>query len=195
MYSLILDSSTSILYVCLVKNKTVLYEVYLKGNRDHAKNIVLKIEEALTENNLTTADLDEVICGVGPGSYTGVRMAVTVSKMLSSLGDITLKRISTLLLMSSGTDKISIPTIDARRGNVFSAKYDNMSLVEEEALRNKEAFFDDELPNPNESDFKVNPLKVISYAKLVEEPDGLVPNYLRITEAERSLHDKENGMQ
>jgi len=159
MYSLILDSSTSILYVCLVKNKTVLYEVYLKGNRDHAKNIVLKIEEAC------------------------------------SLGDITLKRISTLLLMSSGTDKISIPTIDARRGNVFSAKYDNMSLVEEEALRNKEAFFDDELPNPNESDFKVNPLKVISYAKLVEEPDGLVPNYLRITEAERSLHDKENGMQ
>jgi len=192
MYSLILDSSTSILYVCLVKNKTVLYEVYLKGNRDHAKNIVLKIEEALKDNNLTTADLDEVICGVGPGSYTGVRMAVTVSKMLSSLGGITLKRISTLLLMSSGTDNISIPTIDARRGNVFSAKYNNMSIVEEEALRNKEAFFDDNLPNPNENDFKVNPLRVISYAKLVEEPDGLVPNYLRITEAERCLHDKEN---
>lgn len=192
MYSLIMDSSTSVLFVSLVKDKEVLYEVYLKGNRDHAKNIVVKIEEAINQNGIKILDLDEVICGVGPGSYTGVRMAVTIAKMIADLGNIKLKKISTLALMSSGIEGISLPTIDARRGNVFCAKYDNMKLVDLEALRNKELYFDDSLANPNEQDFKVDSNKVIAFAEIVSEPNGLVPNYLRITEAERNLNDKES---
>lgn len=193
MYSLIVDSSTQVLYVCLVKDKDIIYETYIKGNRDHAKNIVLKIEEGLKLNNLKALEINQVICGIGPGSYTGVRMAVTVAKMLSSLGEITLKKISSLALMSSGFEGISLPTIDARRGNIFSAKYNDMKLVDEEALRIKSEYFDTTIPNPNEEDFIVNPLKVIDAAIIVNEPDGLVPNYLRITEAERNINDKENN--
>lgn len=191
MYSLILDSSTSILYVSLIKDEKVLYEIYLNGNRDHAKNIVLKIEEALSENNLKANQIDQVVCGIGPGSYTGVRMAVTVAKMLSTLGGIKLKKISSLALMSSGAKGISIPSIDARRGNVFCAKYNNMLLIEKEELRVKNTYLDENFPNPNEGEYTVDPLKVIASSILVTEPDGLVPNYLRVTEAERNLNDQE----
>ena len=191
MYSLILDSSTSILYVSLIKDEKVLYEIYLNGNRDHAKNIVLKIEEALSENNLKANQIDQVVCGIGPGSYTGVRMAVTVAKMLSTLGWIKLKKISSLALMSSGAEGISIPSIDARRGNVFCAKYNNMLLIEKEELRVKNIYLDENFPNPNEGEYTVDPLKVIASSILVTEPDGLVPNYLRVTEAERNLNDQE----
>ena len=47
MYSLILDSSTKILYISLVKDNDILEEIYIKGENDHAKNIVIKIDELL----------------------------------------------------------------------------------------------------------------------------------------------------
>ena len=78
MYTLILDSATKTLYVALLKDNNVLKEIYLEGRNDHAKNIVLKVEEILNDNNIKAFDLDDIIVGIGPGSYTGVRMAVTV---------------------------------------------------------------------------------------------------------------------
>ena len=83
MYSLILDSATKILYVALIKDNETLYESYIEGKNDHAKNIVAKVDEALKKSNITVNELNEVIVGIGPGSYTGVRMAVTVAKMLA----------------------------------------------------------------------------------------------------------------
>ena len=50
MYNLILDSSTKILYVCLVKDNEVIYEKYIEGRNDHAKNIVFTVDEALTSS-------------------------------------------------------------------------------------------------------------------------------------------------
>lgn len=189
MYSLILDSATKVLYCALLKDKEVLFEEYIPGNRDHAKNIVLVVEKGLKENNLKVLDLDEIICGVGPGSYTGVRMAVTVCKMFASLGNITLKRVSTLSLMASGYKGKCISAIDARRGNSFCAVYDNGVLVDNEALRNTDEYLNEnkDVAVLSESEFLVDPVLLAKNAVLVESPDGLVPNYLRITEAERNL--------
>ena len=61
MYSLILDSSTKILYVALVKDNNILFEKYLEGNKDHAKNIVNYVNIALKENNIESKDLDEIV--------------------------------------------------------------------------------------------------------------------------------------
>ena len=83
MYSLILDSATKNLYICLIKDEIVLEEIYIKGQNDHSKNIVSKLDLILKNNNIESKDLDEIIVGYGPGSYTGVRMAVTVGKMLA----------------------------------------------------------------------------------------------------------------
>ena len=135
----------------------------------------------------------EVVVGIGPGSYTGVRMAVTVAKMLSVFKkNIKLYSISTLRLMASGKKGIVLSMIDARRNNSFGMIFD---MNKNEYIVNECLISNDELKNnkyddiASESSFKVDPFYVLKNKVPVEEPHLLVPNYLRDTEAERNLHD------
>lgn len=188
MYTLIIDSATKVLYHCLLKDDVVVSERYTKGQNDHAKNIVSIIEQFLNDEHIEVSDLSKIVCGIGPGSYTGVRMAVTVAKMMGAFKNVPVYEISTLNLISSGYSGRVLATIDARRGNSFSGIYENGQLIGTEEIRNTEEF----LKNPhdyvvNESEFKVNPLQVVKFAKLHENPHSLKPNYLQETEAERNL--------
>lgn len=192
MYSLILDSSTKILYICLMNNNDIIFEKYLEGKNDHAKNIVSSVDDALKAANIASSQLDEIICGVGPGSYTGVRMAVTVCKMLAVFMKKPLYKISTLKLMSSGSSGITLATIDARRGNAFAQIIDinNNKVILYEALYSYLELDSYNIDSKvKEDSFKVNPVYVLNNKELVNEPHLLVPNYLRDTEAERNLND------
>ncbi|MBQ9124572.1 MAG: tRNA (adenosine(37)-N6)-threonylcarbamoyltransferase complex dimerization subunit type 1 TsaB [Acholeplasmatales bacterium] len=192
MYSLIVDSSTKILYVCLMNNNDIIFEKYLEGRNDHAINIVSSVDDALKAANITSSQLDEIICGVGPGSYTGVRMAVTVCKMLAVFMKKPLYKISTLKLMSSGSNGITLATIDARRGNAFAQIIDINSnkVILDEALYSYLELDSYNIDSKvKEDSFKVNPVYVLNNKELVNEPHLLVPNYLRDTEAERNLND------
>ena len=192
MKTLILDSATNKLYVSLVIDEQIVYETYTSSEKGHAKTIMVEIDNACKKANIELINIDQVVVGIGPGSYTGVRMSVTVGKMLATMAnDIKLLSISTLVLMASGYTGNVLSTIDARRGNCFGMIYDmnSDSYVQEEALYERtilEANTYDYKVDENE--YKVNPLKVISLANLVEEPRTLVPNYLRDTEAERNLN-------
>ena len=196
MYSLILDSATKVLYCALVHDSEVVYECYIEGSNDHAKNIVFRVQEALSKANIKASDLDEIITGVGPGSYTGVRMAVTVCKMLSVFMKKPLYTISTLKLIASANKGISLAAIDARRGNAFGCIIDNdkneyilkEALYSKEELENKAKEYEN-VSRPTEASFKVDPFYVLLNKVEVKEPHLLVPNYLRETEAERNLHD------
>ena len=191
MYTLIIDSATKVLYHALVKDDKVVKEIYTKGQNDHAKNIVSLIEKMLKEENITVDNLDKIVCGIGPGSYTGVRMAVTVAKMLSSFKRIPLYEISTLKLISSGESGKVLAMIDARRGNAFSAIYQDSNLVLSEAMRAKEEVMKESYDAiADESNYKVDPIKAIAYSVRHENPHSLNPNYLRETEAERNAKNE-----
>ncbi len=193
MYSLILDSATKRLYCSLVNNHKILFEKYIDGKNDHAKYVVSVVEEALKENKLNIDNIDELIVGIGPGSYTGVRMAVTVMKMFSVFKNIKLYKISTLKLMSSGYKGIVLSYIDARHGNVFASIY---NTEKNKYIKNEAIYLLDELKEEdyeaefNEDNYQVDPFYVIENKEEVKNPDLLVPNYLRDTEAERNLNAK-----
>ncbi len=192
MYSLIVDSSTKILYIALLKDNNLLEDIYVVGQNDHAKNIVSMIDELLKRYNIESKDLNEVVCGYGPGSYTGVRMAVTVSKMLAVFMNIPLYTISTLRLMASGEKGKVLSLIDARRGNSFGMLFDmdKNEYVVSEGLYNTEELKNNKYDDiVTESDFKVDPVYCLNNKTRVENPDLLIPNYLRETEAERNLND------
>lgn len=193
MKTLIIDSATNVLYTALCFDEKVIYESYVPGKHDHASVILVEVEKACSKASIDLINIDKVIVGIGPGSYTGVRMGVAVGKMIATLeSKIKLYEISTLKLMASGSDGIVLASIDARRGNCFGCILDttrNTYLVPE-ALAEKASLeqikYDFQV---NENEYRVNPMKVIEWAKEVVEPRTLVPNYLRETEAERNLHD------
>ena len=191
MYSLVIDTATKYLYIALVKDNEILEEKIFEGSKNHAGNSVYQIDLLLKEHNLKTSDLDNVYCGYGPGSYTGVRISVTIAKMLASFSDIKLFSISSLFLAGSGYDNKNVAVMfDARRGNSFCACYGQNLIIDK--LRSNEEFLNtvnlfEDIIVVNESNFKVNPLKVISNATYVSDVEAFVPNYLRITEAEYNL--------
>ncbi len=190
MNSLIIDTGTKYLYICLVKDKKVVKEIKHESNKNHAPFSVLLIQEILNENNISIDDIDEVICGIGPGSYTGLRIALTIAKMICSFKDIPLKTISTLYLMASGYTEKVVPIIDARRGNYFSASYNEVTF--EDKLRTKEEIelLINDFTYIDEDMFKVDVVKVLDNAKKEDKVDGVIPNYLRVTEAEYNLKNK-----
>ena len=191
MNSLVIDTSTKYLYIALVQDDKVLSERIFEGSKNHAGNSVYQIDLLLKEHNLKACDLDNVYCGYGPGSYTGVRISVTIAKMLASFSDINLYGISSLYLAGSGYDNSNVVVMfDARRGNSFCACYGKKTI--EDKLRNNEEFLNmvndlNDLVVVKEENFKVNPLKVIKNATKINDVEAFVPNYLRITEAEYNL--------
>ncbi len=191
MKTLIIDSATNILYTSLVIDDSIIYESYVPGKKDHASVILVEVEKALKKAKVNLVDINKVIVGVGPGSYTGVRMAVAVGKMIATLEEkIELYEISTLKLISSGYEGIVYASIDARRGNCFGAIYNPIidQFIIDEALIERSIIETNQYDFTSTEDlFKVNPLRVIKYAKKVLEPRTLIPNYLRDTEAERNL--------
>ena len=190
MFSIICDSATKTLYIALLKEKEVLEERYYTEAHNHSINIVSGIDEVLKNNNITFKDVDKFICGIGPGSYTGVRMAVTVGKMVSAFTKAKLYQISTLAIMASNFSNKVLSYIDARNGNVFGAIYENGKAI----LEDRFSTLDDMLNNKYDvivknGEYKADPIVILDNAVLVEEPDLLVPNYLRDTEAERNLNE------
>ena len=196
MLNLILDTSTKYLYIGLVQDNKILDEKIFEGSKNHAGNSVYQIDLLLKEHNLKISDINNVYCGFGPGSYTGVRISVTIAKMLASFADINLYGISSLYLAGSGYDNKNVAVMfDARRGNSFTACYGENVIADK--LRSNEEFLNtvnsfEDLVVVNESNFKVNPLKVVLNAVKILDVEAFVPNYLRITEAEYNLRNN-NG--
>lgn len=191
MYKVVIDTATKNLYLAIVKDEKVVVEHLITGLKKHAEASVKVLQDSLKELSITIDDLDEVVVGVGPGSYTGVRIAVTVAKMIGSFKNIKVSTISTLYLISSGYDGLVVSSIDARRGNVFSSAYLNDEEVLVELLRNeeelKQMYINQDITYVTEDSIKIDAVKVVKKAQICEYIDGLVPNYLRITEAEYNL--------
>lgn len=191
---LIIDTATKYIYLSLVSDGIEKQHVYQEGINNHSVTIIPNLEDMLNKENLSLRDLDEIIIGIGPGSYTGVRIGVTVAKMIGYLNHIKVSQVSSLALIASASDKeYVIPYIDARRGNAFMAslKQENgvLKYIKEDCLENIEEFkaecnfeFDfisEGLPN-------INKIIDSGLLKVVENVHELKPNYLRITEAERN---------
>lgn len=184
MLSLVIDTATPNMYVA-VGNEKLIDEIYLKNIKNHSEHLMLEIIKLLEKNNIDKHDLTQIVVGVGPGSYTGVRIGVVVAKMLSYSLNIDLYEISSLYIQGSSYDSFS-SIIDARRGNVFAGIFEN-GKCEYEGHINLEEFKKIAKNNLiDENSYKANYENIIKYAKKTD-CNKCVPNYLRETEAVRNL--------
>lgn len=188
MKKLIIDTATDYLFVGLINDQKQDF-IYRIGKNDNAAFLVEKIKELLERNNLLVDEITTIIVGVGPGSYTGIRVAVVVAKTLAYAKGITLEQISSLNLLTSGYDSLVTAAIDARRGFYFCGSYHHGKEVKEDRYISKEELNEDVIII-NQSTIKIK-LDIISKnAKIVKDIHNLEPNYLRKTEAERTYDQK-----
>ena len=83
MLQMLLDTSSTILYIAFVKDNKVIYENINEGKNNHSDNLLKLIQKGLKENNLEVKDFDRIVLGKGPGMYTGLRVSMTVAKMFA----------------------------------------------------------------------------------------------------------------
>ena len=193
---LVIDSATKYLYIGLFEDETLIGKFYEAGHNDHSVKLMTEIEVLFKKNSLKVRNIDEIIIGIGPGSYTGLRIGVVVAKMFGWNNDIPVKTVSSLALIASSYtgEKLIIPEIDARRGNSFLGLYQNTSkglkLVENEQLVNLEEYKKlqtEEFVVVSIGEPNIPKILCSDLLETVEDIHGLNPNYLRMTEAERNL--------
>ncbi len=193
MYRLVLDSSTKLMWIGLVKNET-LVDFYARiAKKDHAKYMVDAIDNLLKKNKVEVKDLSEIIVGCGPGSYTGLRVAGMVSKMLAYTLEIPLYSVSSIYFLTSGYEGKVLGMIDARRNQYFTGIYDGTTTIKEDELMLYQDILQLKDVNQyklliiNEENYKIDVNKIINKKILVDNINEYVPNYLRKTEAEMKL--------
>lgn len=93
---LYIDSSTSYLYLAI---PSINASFTRSGKNDHSETLVDFLDKFLKDHNVKIDDIKEVIVGRGPGSYTGLRIAGTVGKVLAYTKDLTFKSFSSLDLL------------------------------------------------------------------------------------------------
>lgn len=192
---LAIDTATDHLYLSVIIDDQEKGNVWVIGNQDHSVRIMPLMEELLQAEGLKLQDLDEVIVGVGPGSYTGVRIGVSIAKMIGYLNSCQVSKVSSLaLLASSSQAERIVPFLDARRGNAFLATFHQqnqlLQRLQPDVLENVEHYLS-QLKSPIDivKVGKPDILKVLrsGLTEVVENVHELVPEYLQITEAERHL--------
>ncbi|RKN82208.1 tRNA (adenosine(37)-N6)-threonylcarbamoyltransferase complex dimerization subunit type 1 TsaB [Paenibacillus ginsengarvi] len=133
---LAIDTSTSVLTVALADGERIFAERRSETERNHSIKLLPEINSMLKEAGLSPSALDAVAVGTGPGSYTGVRIGVTVAKTFAwSLGIpvIGVSGLEALALGDAhtveGDSKAGItwyiPLLDARRKQAYCAVYES----------------------------------------------------------------------
>lgn len=136
---LALDTSTAALAAALVRNGETLGAMQSLAERNHSVLTVAQIKALMQECGIAPEELDGLAVGRGPGSYTGLRIAVTIGKTLSWIWNKPLVGVSSLealaygacqavspqlpLPSSTGGADWFIPIMDARRGQVYTAAF------------------------------------------------------------------------
>lgn len=188
MKTMILDTSSLFLYVCFLEDDQIIYSVFSEGKNNHSENLLKIIEEGLHLNNLNVNDFNKIIVGIGPGSYTGLRVSLTVAKMFSWTLNIPLFTVSSLDLLGSGHfdgDGIYAITMAAKKDYVYgklievNAKMQYV-IIDDSFLRSDE-FFNSissyQYQLIDKSKYLVNPINL--KVTKVKDLHSLAPNYLR----------------
>ena len=134
---LVIDTSSSYVTVSIINNDTILHEFKRKIDNDIASKIMSIINMELTESNIDIKSINRIFVVNGPGSFTGVRIGVTIAKTIGWSLNIKVNPISSLELMATTktSKKYIVPLIDARRGNVYAGVYDNdLNVILEDKL-------------------------------------------------------------
>lgn len=205
MRILYIDTSSSYLYTGIVENDKILCEVKKEFGHQLSEMALPEIVSMYENNSIDVKSIDKIIVINGPGSFTGIRIGITIAKIYAWSLNIPITTITSLeaMMLSSNSDAYHVPVIDARRGYCFGAIYNDkkeqilkpqhIKIVDlEQQLKDIEDYkiiTNDEIEILGEKE-SYNPdiLRIVKYFENKEpiNPHAVNPDYLKLTEAEES---------
>jgi tRNA threonylcarbamoyladenosine biosynthesis protein TsaB len=126
MNVLAIDTSNLVLGIALLDEEKIIGEYITNLKKNHSIRVMPAIQELLSSCDLKPADIDKIVVAKGPGSYTGVRIGVTVAKTMAWSLQVPLVGISSLACMAGAGryfNGLISPLFDARRGQLYTGLY------------------------------------------------------------------------
>jgi tRNA threonylcarbamoyl adenosine modification protein YeaZ len=127
---LAIDTSTSRSCVAIIEGASILYSGFRDGATAHGPSLPALVQEALV-----VSDVDEIVVGMGPGPFTGLRVGIAFAQSFALARDIPVRGVCSLdAIAAQVNDKDFIITVDARRKEVYWARYTNGVRAAEPAV-------------------------------------------------------------
>ncbi|MBZ2116576.1 tRNA (adenosine(37)-N6)-threonylcarbamoyltransferase complex dimerization subunit type 1 TsaB [Streptococcus gordonii] len=134
MKLLAFDTSNQALSLSILEDEHLLAQTTLNIKKNHSITLMPAIDFLMNSLDMKPTDLDRIVVAQGPGSYTGLRIAVATAKTLAHTLKIELVGVSSLLaLVPEKVEGLVIPIVDARRNNVYAGFYQSGQAVRPEA--------------------------------------------------------------
>lgn len=189
MISLFIDTSLSDVSIALLKDGKLLSCIHNNIPGEHSVYVSKYIEDILENNNKSSDDVNEIIVVNGPGSFTGIRIGVTIAKIFAYLKKIRIVTITSLQARAIGNNNNYILSlIDAKHDNYYVGLYDSKynKVTEEFASIDKvEELKEKYNPLVVTPDNNYNIEEIVEYTKSFEgqNPHTVDPIYLKLPEA------------
>jgi tRNA threonylcarbamoyladenosine biosynthesis protein TsaB len=124
------DTSTAATSACVLRSDGEAFELVpdqaaLSAAPAHAHELMPAVARVMGEAGLGWDDLHTIAVGVGPGTFTGLRIGVTTARALAHARKLELRPVSSLASLAAGIEaELRLPLIDAKRGELFAALYE-----------------------------------------------------------------------
>lgn len=209
MICLFFDTSSDLLKVSLIKDNNIIFDKELHTKNDHSSYLVPTIDEAFKSNNIDFKELDEIIVGNGPGSFTGTRISIAVAKTYAFSFNIPVYMISSLeeLIYDNDGYDFYVPIIEEKKENLYFSIFDkDKKRVMEDTYSSTEYMYkkleeldgkillislsDKEYEKYDTVKASINALNIMKNIDVNNEkvnPHLLKPNYIKKIEAEAKL--------
>ena len=189
MISMFIDTSLSDVSIALIKDGKLLSKINNNIPGEHSIYVTKYVDDILKENNLSPESVDEIIVVNGPGSFTGIRIGVTIAKIFAYLKNIRIVSITSLLARAIGNNGENILSIiDAKHDNYYIGLYDknyNKIIEKFSNIKEIEEIKKEYSPLLVDISKEYNIEAIIEYTKKLpsEKVHSVNPIYLKLPEA------------
>ena len=201
MRILFIDTSSSDVSIAIISDKKILTSINKTIPNAHSIYTISFIDKAIKEANLTPNDIDKILVVTGPGSFTGVRIGVTIAKTYAYLRKIEVIAVSSLKMLAISCEHdYCLALINARNNNYYLGLYDknNNEVINEQFASYEKVL---ELINKyqptivSNEDITIENKKIPKQVLNIENitlfyqdlestnPHLIVPNYLKLPQA------------
>lgn len=133
MITLCMDTSFHFLTLVLIKDLKVVASIQEEAFRQQSETILTRLDILFKTNEILPNQINEIVITDGPGSYTGLRIAMSIAKTLASIAPIKLYTVSSLRLLAGNRESVGV-LIDARANRVYFAHYDYGKVLVEDGI-------------------------------------------------------------
>ena len=133
MFTILLDSSNTSLTVGLAKDDVLLEEISYEAWQSQSEHMIPELNKLLDKYGVDIKDIKEVVVAIGPGSYTGVRIAITIAKTIATALDVKVYTVSSLRCQKDGKHP-SICVINARSGRSYFGVFKDQEIIVDDCI-------------------------------------------------------------